>query len=47
MLARQLIMVLGGSSQLSQHLLAHPEHLDLLDGELTRTPATDCGAEAC
>jgi glutamate-ammonia-ligase adenylyltransferase len=39
-LARQLIMVLGGSIRLSQHLLAHPEHLDLLDRELTRTSAT-------
>ena len=40
-LARQLIMVLGGSSRLSQHLLAHPEHLELLDGELQRTSATE------
>ncbi|HZA04415.1 MAG TPA: bifunctional glutamine-synthetase adenylyltransferase/deadenyltransferase, partial [Propionibacteriaceae bacterium] len=39
-LARQLIMVLGGSIRLSQHLLAHPGHLDLLDGELARTSAT-------
>ena len=38
-LARQLIMVLGGSSRLSQHLFAHPDHLGLLDGELTRTSA--------
>ena len=40
-LARQLIVVLGGSSRLSQHLLAHPDHLALLDGELQRTSATD------
>jgi [glutamine synthetase] adenylyltransferase / [glutamine synthetase]-adenylyl-L-tyrosine phosphorylase len=40
LLARQLLMVLGGSSRLSQHLLAHPEHLALLDGELTRASAT-------
>jgi len=38
-LARQLIAVLGGSSRLSQHLLAHPVHLELLEAELTRTPA--------
>src|SRR5687768_8085241 len=30
-LARQLIMVLGGSSKLSQHLIAHPEQLQLLE----------------
>ena len=36
-LARQLIMVLGGSSTLTQHLIAHPEQLDLLDAELTQT----------
>ncbi|HZA74053.1 MAG TPA: bifunctional [glutamine synthetase] adenylyltransferase/[glutamine synthetase]-adenylyl-L-tyrosine phosphorylase [Propionibacteriaceae bacterium] len=40
-LARQLVMVLGGSSRLSQHLLAHPDHLALLDGDLQRTSATD------
>jgi [glutamine synthetase] adenylyltransferase / [glutamine synthetase]-adenylyl-L-tyrosine phosphorylase len=40
LLARQLFMVLGGSSRLSQHLLAHPEHLALLDGELARASAS-------
>src|SRR5262245_44817200 len=30
-LARQLIMVLGASSKLAQHLIAHPEHIELLD----------------
>ena len=40
-LARQLIMVLGGSSKLSQHLIAHPGHLDLLEPELTMTPAEE------
>ena len=40
-LARQLIMVLGGSSKLSQHLFAHPEHLDLLEPELARIPAAE------
>ena len=40
-LARQLIMVLGGSSKLAQHLVAHPEHLDLLEPELIRRPADE------
>ena len=40
-LARQLIMILGGSSKLAQHLVAHPEHLDLLEPELTRRPADE------
>jgi [glutamine synthetase] adenylyltransferase / [glutamine synthetase]-adenylyl-L-tyrosine phosphorylase len=44
-LARQLIMVLGGSIRLSQHLLAHPEHLELLEGELTRTSAAQLRRE--
>nr|WP_294693973.1 bifunctional [glutamine synthetase] adenylyltransferase/[glutamine synthetase]-adenylyl-L-tyrosine phosphorylase [uncultured Friedmanniella sp.] len=38
-LARHLVMVLGASASLGQHLLAHPEHLDLLDGPLEKTPA--------
>ena len=39
-LTRQLIAILGASASLGQHLVAHPEHLDLLDGALTeRTPA--------
>ena len=44
-LARQLIMVLGGSSQLSQHLIAHPEHLELLETELVKVPAASLRRE--
>ena len=40
-LARQVIMILGGSSKLAQHLVAHPEHLDLLEPELIRRPADE------
>jgi glutamate-ammonia-ligase adenylyltransferase len=43
-LARQLIMVLGASAKLTQHLLAHPEHLDLLDAELTKARAAELRA---
>ena len=38
-LARQLIMVLGGSNKLSHHLIAHPEHLQLLVTEVAKVPA--------
>jgi len=38
-LARQLTMLLGGSSKLSHHLIAHPEHLELLEDELAKVPA--------
>ena len=38
-LARQLIMVLGASSKLAQHLIAHPEHIDLLERDLVKTSA--------
>ena len=38
-LARQLVMVLGASASLGHHLLAHPEHLDLLDGPLEKASA--------
>jgi [glutamine synthetase] adenylyltransferase / [glutamine synthetase]-adenylyl-L-tyrosine phosphorylase len=38
-LAHQLIMVLGGSNKLSHHLIAHPEHLQLLETELVKVPA--------
>jgi [glutamine synthetase] adenylyltransferase / [glutamine synthetase]-adenylyl-L-tyrosine phosphorylase len=38
-LARQLIMVLGGSNRLAHHLIAHPEHIDLLEGELAQLSA--------
>ena len=44
-LARQLIMVLGGSSRLSQHLIAHPEHLELLETELDKLPAAELRRE--
>ena len=44
-LARQLIMVLGGSSKLSHHLIAHPEHLELLEYELARVPAASLRRE--
>lgn len=39
LLARQLIMVLGASSKLTLHLLAHPEHIELLTTELIKVPA--------
>ena len=38
-LARQLVMVLGGSNKLSHHLIAHPEHLQLLETEVAKVPA--------
>jgi len=38
-LARQLIMVLGGSNRLAHHLIAHPKHIDLLEGELAQLSA--------
>ncbi len=38
-LARRLTLVLGASVSLARHLQAHPEHLDLLDGELEKAPA--------
>ena len=44
-LARQLIMVLGGSSKLSHHLIAHPEHLELLETELVKVPAASLRRE--
>ena len=44
-LARQLIMVLGASTTLAQHLVAHPEQLDLLEPELAKASATDLRAE--
>ncbi len=39
LLSRHLIMVLGASASLAQHLSAHPQHLDLLDVELEKVPA--------
>ena len=44
-LARQLIMVLGGSNKLSHHLIAHPEHLELLETELVKVPAASLRRE--
>ena len=44
-LARQLTMLLGGSSKLSHHLIAHPEHLELLEDELTKVPAASLRRE--
>src|SRR4029450_3779076 len=52
-LARQLVMVLGGSSKLSHHLIAHPEHLELLETALLKVPAGSlrrallCATGAC
>ncbi|MBO0810576.1 MAG: bifunctional [glutamine synthetase] adenylyltransferase/[glutamine synthetase]-adenylyl-L-tyrosine phosphorylase [Microlunatus sp.] len=44
-LARQTVLVLGGSVALLQHLLVHPEHLDLLAEPVRRTPAAELRAE--
>ena len=44
-LARQLTMLLGGSSKLSHHLIAHPEHLELLKDELVKVPAASLRRE--
>ena len=44
-LGRQLIMVLGGSNKLSHHLIAHPEHLRLLETELVKVPAASLRRE--
>ena len=44
-LGRQLIMVLGGSNKLSHHLIAHPEHLELLETELVKIPAASLRRE--
>ena len=41
-LARKLIMVLGGSGALGQHLIAHPDHLDLLDASWPSAPPPNC-----
>ena len=43
--ARQLIMVLGASASLGQHLIAHPEQADVLNAELGRTPPEELRAE--
>ncbi|HEU4907463.1 MAG TPA: bifunctional glutamine-synthetase adenylyltransferase/deadenyltransferase, partial [Propionibacteriaceae bacterium] len=44
-LARQLIMVLGASNRLAQHLIAHPEHIELLQSELVKVPAAQLRRE--
>ena len=44
-LARRLIMVLGASAALGRHLVGHPDHVELLDGELGRTPPAELRAE--
>ncbi|MDF2748123.1 MAG: bifunctional [glutamine synthetase] adenylyltransferase/[glutamine synthetase]-adenylyl-L-tyrosine, partial [Propionibacteriaceae bacterium] len=43
--ARQVIMVLGASASLGQHLIAHPEQVDVLNAELSRTPRERLSAE--
>ncbi len=43
--ARQLIVVLGASASLGQHLIAHPEQVDVLNAELSRTPVEQLRAE--
>src|SRR5215213_7593218 len=43
--ARHLIMVLGASASLGQHLIAHPEHVDVLNANLSRTPPDQLCAE--
>ena len=45
-LARQLIMVLGASSKLSQHLIAHPEHIELLEDPTGEGPCRLAAAGA-
>ena len=44
-LARHLVGVLGNSESLGRHLLAHPEHLDWLDGSVQPLAAADLRAE--
>ena len=44
-LARQLIMVLGASNRLAHHLIAHPEHIELLEKELVKIPAASLRQE--
>jgi glutamate-ammonia-ligase adenylyltransferase len=40
-LTRQLVRTLGASAAIGQHLVAHPEHLDLLGTELAPTVAAE------
>jgi hypothetical protein len=44
-LAHQLIMVLGASNRLTHHLIAHPEHIELLQSELVKVPAASLRQE--
>jgi [glutamine synthetase] adenylyltransferase / [glutamine synthetase]-adenylyl-L-tyrosine phosphorylase len=44
-LARQTVLVLGASVALLQHLLARPDHLDLLVEPVRRTPAAELRTE--
>ena len=44
-LARHLVGVLGNSESLGRHLMAHPEHLDWLDGSVEPLTAEDLRAE--
>ena len=44
-LAEQVVMVLGASTQLTQHLVAHPGQLALLEPALFRTPAAELRRE--
>jgi len=45
LLTRQLVMTLGVSASFLQHLVAHPEHVDLLQSPLVRTPASALRSE--
>ena len=38
-LARNLVLVSGCSAALGQHLVGYPEHLDVIDGEITQNSA--------
>ena len=44
-LARQLLLTLGASASLAQHLVAHPEQIDLLQSPLVRQPAAALRSE--
>src|SRR5215217_8700507 len=44
-LAHQLIMVLGASNRLTHHLIAHPEHIELLESQLVKVPAASLRQE--
>ena len=44
-LAKHLVGILGNSESLGRHLLAHPEHLDWLDGSVQPLSAAEIRAE--